>query len=172
MALPAPTLAPPVEDAFAVHVHHSPLTKGGHLWKEGHRRPMPPVPIGGVFIFDLRREPVALTLEPFQFSRFHISRDSIDELASEQGIARPGTLREAMAERDPVLAYLAGALLERMRYFGPEIDSLFADGVALSFFAHISRRYAGVTQAPIRGGALASWQAKRLSDWANENLDG
>ena len=127
-----------------------PLAKGGHIWIEGRHRPMPPVPVGGVFIFDLRTEPVALTLEPFQFSRFHISHAAMDELAFEHGIARPGTLRAAVAERDPVLAHLAGAMLERMLYFGPERDSLFSDAIALSFFAHISRKYAGVGRWPFQ----------------------
>src|ERR1700749_2149148 len=87
-ALPEPTLAPPVEQAFAVHVHHAPLARGGHIWIEGRHRPMPPVPVGRVFIFDLRTDPAALTFEPFEFSRIHISRASMDELAFESGITR------------------------------------------------------------------------------------
>src|ERR1700694_1305957 len=57
-AMPAPTLAPPVENSFALHVHHAPLFRGD-IWIQGRHRRMPVVPVGGVFVFVLRTEPVA-----------------------------------------------------------------------------------------------------------------
>ena len=170
-AMSAPTLAPPVENAFAVHVHHAPLFRGD-IWIQGGHRRMPVVPVGGVFVFDLRTEPVAQVHEPFEFSRFQISRATMDELAFEHGIGRLGDLRAQAFEPDPVLRHLAQAMLHRVLHFGPESETLFSDGIALAFFAHIGQKYAGITRAPVLDGVLAPWQMRRLTEWVEAHLDG
>ena len=40
VAMPAPTLAAPLEEAFSVHVHHLRLSHGD-IWLEGRHRAMP-----------------------------------------------------------------------------------------------------------------------------------
>jgi len=169
-AMPAPTLAPPVENSFALHVHHAPLFRGD-IWIQGGHRRMPVVPVGGVFVFDLRTEPVAQVHEPFEFSRFQISRATMDELAFEHGMPRLGDLYAPTCEPDPVVSHLAQAMLKRAVHFGPERETLFSDGIALAFFAHIASKYARLTGAPVLDGVLAPWQLRRLTEWVEAHLD-
>lgn len=169
--MPGPSLAPPVEDCIAVHVHHAPLSRAD-LWIEGHHRAVGAVPGGSVFVYDMRTEPIAQTYESFEFSRFHISRATLDELAFERGIHRLGDLRPVICVPDPVVSQLALLMLHRAVDFGRERDSLFNDGIALAFFAHIARKYAGIAEAPVLDGVLAPWQLHRLSEWVTANLDG
>ena len=170
-AMPAPTLAPPVDNAFALHVHHAPLFRGD-IWIQGRHRRMPVVPVGGVFVFDLRTEPVARVHEAFEFSRFQISRATMDELAFEHGMRRLDDLRAPTCEPDPVVRHLAQAMLQGAAHFGSERDALFSDGIALAFFAHIARKYSGIGAAPVLDGVLAPWQTRRLTEWAETHLDG
>ena len=170
-AMPAPTLPPPASDAFALHVHHAPLTKTD-VWIEDRHRRVPFIPTGGVFIFDLRTTPIAQVNEPFEFSRFQISRATMDDLAYEHGMRRLSDLRAPTVEADPVLQHLALAMLERNAYFGRERDALFSDGIALAFFAHVARKYAGLSHAPRLEGVLAPWQVRRVREWVDAHLNG
>src|SRR5260370_30587947 len=169
--MPAATMPPPVENSFASPFHHAPLLRGD-VWIQGRHRRMPVVPVGGVFAFDLRTEPVAQVHEPFEFSRFQISRATMDELAFEHGIGRLGDLRAEAFEPDPVLRHLAQAMLHRALHCGLESETIFSDGIALAFFAHIAQKYAGITQAPVMDGVLAPWQMRRLTEWVEAHLDG
>src|SRR5258707_3344227 len=103
-AMPAPTLAPPLENSFALHVHHAPLFRGD-IWIQGRHRRMPVVPVAGVFVFDLRTEPLHQVHEPFDISRFHISRATMDELAFELGIGQLDDLRAEAFVPDFVLTH-------------------------------------------------------------------
>src|SRR6266852_4199987 len=150
-AMPAPTLPPPATDAFALHVHHTPLTKTD-VWIEDRHRRVPLIPTGGVFIFDLRTTPIAQVNEPFEFSRFQISRATMDDLAYEHGMRRLSDLRAPTVEADPVLEHLALAMLQRNAYF--------------------ARKYGGLGQAPRLDGVLAPWQVRRVREWVYARLNG
>jgi hypothetical protein len=77
---PEKTLAPPVEGAFAIHVHHRPLLSA-ETWIDGAHTRLPPIAAGGLCVFVLETSPVAFTREPFEFSRFYITRTALEELA-------------------------------------------------------------------------------------------
>src|SRR6266850_6248863 len=169
--MPGPSLAAPVEDSITVHVHHAPLSRLD-LWVESRHRPIGVVPGGSVFVYDMRTEPISQSYESFEFSRFHISRAAMDELAFERGIHRLGNLRLVTCVPDPIVRQLALLMLQRAADFGPEKDSLFNDGIALAFFAHIARKYAGIAEAPVLDGVFAPWQLRRLKECVTANLDG
>jgi AraC-like DNA-binding protein len=166
---PEPTIAPPVEDVFAVHVHHAEL-RLMEIWIAGRHTRFRIVQRGGVFIYDLRTQPQAHVYERYEFSRFQISRATMDDLAYEQGIRRLDDLRASPGEQDPVLRHLVLALTRHAELFGPEQDTLFNDGVALAFFAHIARKYAGIREPAQTGAKLAPWQVRRLSDWVGTHM--
>jgi AraC family transcriptional regulator len=168
-AMPAPTLPPPPENAFALHVHHTALRRSD-IWIDGRHRRAPLIQEGGVMIFDLRSEPVAQVHEPFEFSRFQISRPALDDLAYEHGLRRLGDLRADTGDADPVLQHLALAMRKRAAVLGHDRDTLFTDGIALAFFAHVAQKYAGAADPPGVPGMLAAWQVRRIRDYVNANL--
>jgi AraC-like DNA-binding protein len=168
-AMPGRTLPPPVEDAFAIHVHYIPL-RDGETWLEGRHSRLPPVDKGSIFIFDLRTEPVAQLHEGFEFSRFHLTRATIDDLAYEQQMKRVGNFRSTPGQSDPVVFHLAQALAQRIEILGKDQDSFFEDGIALAFFAHVARAYGGALPGRIDIGCLAPWQVRRISDWVDANM--
>ncbi len=170
VAMPGRTLPPPIEDAYAFHVHHAPITDG-EMWLEGRHVTLPRIPHGGVFIFDLRTAPIAQLHHAFEFSRFQLTRPAIDELAYEQGARRVGDLRARHGVTDLVVRHLALAMTRRIELFGQETDSLFADGIALAFFSHVIQSYGDAAIAPASRGSLASWQLRRVSEWVDANLD-
>jgi AraC family transcriptional regulator len=168
-AMPAPTLAPRVENAFAIHVHHAPLSRGD-IWIQGRHIKLPRVRDGGIFIFDLRTEPVAQLHERFEFSRFQLSRSSMDDLAYERGLRKLGDLRADTCDPDPVIQHLASALIQHTGVAGDKPDTLFSDSIALALFAHVARKYGGAFAAPRAVGVLAPWQIRRLNDWVDSHL--
>jgi AraC family transcriptional regulator len=172
VAMPEKTLAPPVEQAFAIHVHHRPLVSA-EIWIGGKHANLPPVATGGACIFDLQTSPVALIREPFEFSRFYLARATLDDLAFSQGQPRVSHLRAPkFGHPDPVIHNLARTLLARITMLGEDVDSLFADGIALAFHAHVVRVYGEAPEPrPWRGGLtprrlrlVCEWMIERLAD--------
>jgi AraC-like DNA-binding protein len=169
VAMPAPTLAPPIENAFAIHVHHTPLS-AGDIWIQTRHTKLPRVDDGGVFIFDLRTEPVAQLHQPFEFSRFQMSRAAMDDLAYERGLRRLGDLSADTCDPDPVVKHLALAMVQRITSYGGERETLFGDSIALALFAHVARKYGGAFDASRPVGVLAPWQVRRLEEWVDSHM--
>jgi len=113
-AMPAPTLAPPVENAFSIHVHHAPISHGD-IWIQDRHAKLAPIAAAGIFIFDLRTQPIAHVHERFEFSRFQLSRRTIEDLAYERGLRKLGDLKAGASDPDPVVEHLALALIHHMR---------------------------------------------------------
>ncbi len=166
----APTLAPPVQKAFAIHVHHRPLV-GGDLWIQGRHTKIPRIENGSILIFDLQSEPISQAHQRFEFSRFQLSRAAMDDLAYERGLRRISGLRSDGSDPDPVMQHLAEALVQHIALSGSKPDSLFVDHVTLALFAHVATRYGGAVAASRPVGELAPWQMRRLEAWVEDHLD-
>jgi AraC-like DNA-binding protein len=168
--MPDKTLVPPVEAAFAIHVHHTVLERA-ETWIDGKHAKLPRVAAGGLCIFDLRTSPVALIREGFAFSRFYLARTTLDDLAYEHGHPRVGELRiPPFGHHDPVIEHLAMALRERTRLLGTEVDSLFADSVALAFHAHVVRTYGEPAATRRWRGGLSPRRLGLVSEWMSDRL--
>lgn len=168
-AMPAPTLAAPVDDVYSVHVHHVPIGRGD-IWIAQRHREMPRVPEGGVFIFDLASEPTAQVHEPFAFSRFEFPRVAMDELAYEQGLRRVGELHAESYEADPIVQHVAQAMLRQIELFGAEEESPFRDYMTMALFAHLARAYGGVTGRALSPSRLGPLQLRRIEDWIDVHM--
>ena len=168
--MPEKTLPPPVETAFAIHVHHRPLVSA-ETWIDSKHANMPPLGAGGICLFDLRTLPVALVREPFAFSRFQIARATLDDLAYEHDLPRVRDLRvPEFGHRDPAIHHLALAMIARIEMFGDEVDTLFADWIALAFHAHVVRAYGDAAEQKPWRGALTPQRLRHVSGWMVERL--
>ena len=164
------SLAATPQEAFAFHVPLS-LPFFSNLWTAGRRREVPDWRLGDAQLVDLGDRPVVSLDTPFDSIRFGITQVALDEMANEAGISRvKGLYAPNFGARDPVMYGLAQALAGAMEQPG-EGTAMFADCIALAFFAHIVRAYGSV---PIGGrnarGGLAAWQLKRARDLINVNL--
>jgi AraC-like DNA-binding protein len=166
------SLAVPPQEAFAFHVPLS-VPFFSDLWTAGRRREVPELRLGDAQLVDLGDNPVVSLNIPFDTLRFYISQITLDEMANEAGIRRvKGLYAPHFGGRDLVLFGLAQALAGAMEEPG-DGTAMFADCIALAFFAHIVRAYGSVPAAErnARGG-LASWQLQRARDFINANLAG
>jgi len=163
------TIAPPIEAAFAVHVHHAALSTA-ETWIDRKHAKVPFIPSGGVCVFDLQTEPVALIREPFVFSRFHITQAALDELAYQRGVARVHLKLPDFGTPDAVLSNLALALKARLALFGQEVDSLFFDFVALAFHEHLVRTYGEKAVFHDWKGGLSAKRLRAVMDLMTDNL--
>jgi AraC family transcriptional regulator len=164
------SLAAPPEEAFAFHVPLA-VPYFMNLWTAGRRREVPDWHLGYAQLIDLSDKPTVSLDIPFDSVRFYISQATIDEMANEAGIRRvKGLYAPNFGARDLVMFGLAQALAGAMEQPG-DGTAIFADCIALAFFAHIVRAYGSI---PIGGpnarGGLAAWQLQRARDYVNVNL--
>jgi AraC family transcriptional regulator len=168
--MPEKTLAPPVERAFSIHIHHRPLISA-ETWINSKHANLPPFGAGGLCIFDLRTSPVALVREPFEFSRFYMAQATLDDLAYEHGLPRVRDLRiPELGHPDRTIQHLALAMMARIKTFGEEVDTLFADWIALAFHAHVVRAYGDAGERKPWRGALTPHRLRHASGWMIERL--
>ena len=166
------SLSVPREEAFSFHVPLSVpfFTK---LWTAGRRREVPDFRLGYAQLVDLRDNPVVSLDTPFDSLRFYVPQIALDEMANEAGVRRvKGLHAPNFGDRDLVMFGLAQAVAAAMEQPG-DGTAMFADYIALAFFAHIVRAYGGVSgpEANARGG-LAPWQLQRAHDFIIANLAG
>jgi AraC-like DNA-binding protein len=165
------SLTVPQEEAFSFHVPLS-VPFFATLWTNGRRREVPELRLGDVELVDLRDNPVVSLDSPFDSLRFYVPQMALDEMANEAGIHRvKGLYAPNFGDRDLVMFGLAQALAAALEQPG-DGTAMFADCIALAFFAHIVRAYGSIsTGRNVRGG-LAPWQLRRARDFINANLAG
>jgi AraC family transcriptional regulator len=168
---PGRSLAVPAEEAFAFHVPLS-LPFFSELWTAGRRREVPDWRLGYAQLVDLSEHPVVSLDIPFDSVRFYITQVALDEMANEAGIRRvKGLYAPNFGARNLVMFGLAQALAGAMEQSG-EGTAMFADCIALAFFAHIIAAYGGVPIGERNSrGDLAAWQLQRARDFINVNLE-
>ncbi|WP_158807853.1 AraC family transcriptional regulator [Beijerinckia sp. L45] len=167
---PGTTTAAPAESAFSIQVLMrglvAPKLSFGRAPAEIYR-----AEAGSVFLFDLEKPPVATFNSPLDNVRFYISRETLRELAAENGLRYGGGLKApAWGSPDATFANLAGSLIPRFER-PHEAATLFVDHVALAFFTHLVTAY-GETPTSVgkaRGG-LAPWQTRRVNDLIEARL--
>jgi len=126
-----------------------------------------------VFVYDMRTEPISQSYESFEFSRFHISRAAMDELAFERGIHRLGNLRLVTCVPDPIVRQLALLMLQRAADFGTGKGFAVQRRNRAGFLC--SYRTVSTLALPrprFSTGYSQPWQLRRLKEWVTANLDG
>ncbi len=171
LCAPEMTLPPPVEAAYAIHVHHKPLSRA-EAWIDGKHSFVPPIGDGSICVFDLQMSPIALIREPLDFTRFSITQAALNDLAYERGQSGVTNLRiPELGHPDRVIQNLALALISRGELFGQEMDSLFADWIGLAFHSHIVDTYGDTRHANILRWSIAPWRLRDACEWMMQRLD-
>lgn len=157
------------EDAFALHVTMKNVDVDFRL---GGRN-VPNAGDGpGLYLLDLEATTMVNFRSTFDIVRFHITRQTLDELTREAGLVPAGGLmRPALGTHDPVLHSLARALLPALERPN-EVNELFIDHVTRAFHAHVTRMYAAPREPTRLRQALTSWQSRAATELMAARIDG
>ncbi len=159
----------PAEASFAFQVLLRPM-RCWDIWSNRGRAPLPASGPGSIFLFDLTENPQIDVRDPFDMVRFYISQSSLDSLAYEHDQRRVAGLRvPEFGTHDPVLHGMASALAAKLQH-PREVPSMFAEHIALAFYAHVSHAYGGVSLDHRHTGGLTHWQTRRACEVMQSEL--
>ncbi|WP_371228872.1 helix-turn-helix transcriptional regulator [Pseudomonas sp. QE6] len=155
----------PAESAYLVGLQLRAIDRH-ELWLDGRSVPVNPIAGGAMHIFDLQRNPVCYTNEPFHDLFFYIPRAALAELREDFGGREVVELgcRDGQFLCDPVIHGLGLALLHTMRT-GPAHEQVFVDHVMLALRSHLLTAYPGTSLKPTAAvHGLARWQEQAVKE--------
>ncbi|MGI4794015.1 MAG: helix-turn-helix domain-containing protein [Janthinobacterium lividum] len=162
----------PLEDAYLVAVMLRDVPEH-ELWLNGRPVPRSPFLSGSSVFYDLKQNPVARCLSPFNTLFFYFPRRVLDLVADQAEASHVGDLNYVPGEgiADAVIHGLARTLLPALDR-PDEVNRLYFEHVALAAGTHIARTYGGMAARHPQVGLLAPWQEKRAKDLIAANLGG
>jgi AraC-like DNA-binding protein len=171
---PGPTPPIPPERAYSISVHlRRPASiKGWGTWLEGRFYRVKEWHAGGIQIFDMESDPVALRTSGFDSVHLYIPRSLLNNFSDESEQQRIRTLQCTPGTRDDVMLHWVRAM---MPFFNRRIHlpRLVLDELIMLLCAHLARTYQDLSQSPeVVTGGLAVWQQDRAIELLNEHLDG
>ena len=168
-----PTAPVRSEPSFNVVVHlRASANSGWGTWVDGRFFPTPIWEQGGVGVYDLQSNPIALRCSPFDAVHFNLPRATLKVFAAENEMPPVETLSFTQGKRNDVLFRLTQFILP---WLGDEvrISHLTFDYFALMFCSHVASIYGSVRPMPAnRAAGLAPWQMRRISELIENRLDG
>jgi AraC family transcriptional regulator len=171
---PGPTPHIPPEKAFSVSVHlrRPDSIKGWGTWLEGRFHRVTEWGAGGIQIFDMESEPVALRTSGFDSVHVYIPRFVLNRFCDESEQEWVRNLNCTPGTRDDVILHWARMMLPYSN--GPvHLPRLVIDEMVMTFCAHLARTYRDRTHSPeVVTGGLAVWQQDRATELLDEHLDG
>jgi AraC family transcriptional regulator len=171
---PGPTPHIPPERAFSVSVHlrRPDSIKGWGTWLDGRFHRVTEWDAGGIQIFDMESEPVALRTSGFDSVHVYIPRFVLDRFSDENGQTRIRDLNCTAGTRDDVILHWARTMLP----FSDrplQLPRLVIDELIMLFCAHLARTYQDRNNPPeVVTGGLAVWQQDRAIELLSEHLEG
>jgi AraC family transcriptional regulator len=171
---PGPTPHIPPEMAFSVSVHlrRPDSIKGWGTWLDGRFHRVTEWDAGGIQIFDMESEPVALRTSGFDSVHVYIPRFILNRFSdeSEQRLVR--NLQCTPGTKDAVMLHWARMMMPFSD--GPvHLPRLVIDEMIMLLCAHLTRTYQDLgRRAEVVTGGLAVWQQDRAMELLNEHLDG
>jgi AraC-like DNA-binding protein len=171
---PGPTPHIPPEKAFSISVHlrRPGSVKGWGTWLDGRFHRVSEWDAGGIQIFDMESEPVALRTSGFDSVHAYIPRSVINRFSDEHEQKRVRNLHCTPGTKDDVILHWARMM---MPYFDRELHlpHLVLDEMIALLCAHLTRTYQDSVQFPeVVTGGLAVWQQDRAIELLHEHLDG
>ena len=160
---PGPTPHIPPEKAFSISVHlrRPDSIKGWGTWLDGRFHRVTEWAAGGIQIFDMESEPVALrTQASIRFTSTYLGSFSI-RFSDENEQKRVRNLQCTPGTRDDVILHWARMMMpfsDRPLH----LPRLVIDEMIMLFCAHLTRTYQDLEQSPeVVTGGLAVWQQDR-----------
>jgi AraC family transcriptional regulator len=163
----------PREDAFLITLQIRDRPKH-ELWlddrvvRAGHLKP------GAISIYDLRLNPIAYSVSPFQSLHFYLPRRALNTLADLEGMARVDAFNNnpGLGVEDPVIHALGASLLPAFQR-PAEASRAFVDHITLATVAHVLKTYGAGGRPPLPfEGRLAPWQERRAKEMLSARFDG
>ena len=169
---PTPHITPEKAYSISVHLRRPLSVKGWGTWLDGRFNRVMDWEAGGIQIFDMESEPVALRTSGFDSVHIYVPRSVLNRFSDESEQKRVRTLLCTPGTRDDVILHWARTM---MPYFDREIlvPRLILDEMIMLLCAHLARTYESPRQLPeITVGGLAAWQQDRARELLAEHLDG
>ena len=171
---PGPTPHIPPEKAYSISVHlrRPDSIQGWGTWLDGRFHRVTEWDAGGIQIFDMESEPVALRTSGFDSVHVYIPRFVLNRFSDESEQKRVRNLQCTPGTRDDVILHWARMMVP---YFNRAITlpRLVLDEMILLLCAHLAQTYQDLSQHPeVVTGGLAVWQQDRAMELLNEHLDG
>jgi AraC-like DNA-binding protein len=171
---PAPTPRIPPEKAYSISVHlRRPVSvRGWGTWLDGRFHRVTEWDAGGIQIFDMESDPVALRTSGFDSVHTYVPRSILNRFSDESEQKRVRTLQCPSGTKDDVILHWARMM---MPYFDRAIHlpRLVLDEMIMLFCAHLIRTYQDLGQSSeVVTGGLAVWQQDRATELLREHLDG
>ena len=171
--LSEPTIALPAEKAFIITTHLlKPDCRGWGTWIDGKYHPVQAWPEGGMGIFDLESDPIALRPTAFDIVHYYLPRNALDLFTNANGLNPVDNLKCVQGTYDSVMHRLSQMILPHLT-MASSIPALFMDYFSLMLCGHIVHTYSCVSmsQKQWRGG-LAPWQKRRATELLQQHLGG
>jgi AraC family transcriptional regulator len=171
---PGPTPHIPPEKSFSISVHlrRPNSVKGWGTWLDGRFHRVTEWDAGGIQIFDMESEPVALRTSGFDSIHVYIPRSVINRFSDEHEQKRVRNLHCTPGTKDDVILHWARMM---MPYFdrAMHLPRLVLDEMIALLCAHLTKTYQDSVQSPeVVAGGLAVWQQDRAIELLHEHLDG
>jgi AraC family transcriptional regulator len=169
---PAGPVRPERGFTISVHLRQPPATNGWGTWVDGKLLSVRYWERGGVGIYDLEANPMAVRPTGFDSVHFNLPRRTLDAFTDDNELSRIGDLQCAQGIKDDVLFQLATFALP---WLGDErrVCSVMFDYFVWMFCSHIAGSYGHVgARRSVHRGGLAPWQKRRLIELIDSNLDG
>jgi AraC-like DNA-binding protein len=171
---PGPTPHIPPEKAFSISVHlrRPESTKGWGTWLDGRFHRVTEWDTGGIQIFDMESEPVALRTSGFDSVHVYIPRFVLNRFSDESEQKRVCNLQCAPGTKDDVILHWARMMMP-FSNGSIHLPRLVIDEMIMLLCAHLVRTYQDLSQlSQVVTGGLSAWQQDRAMELLNEHLDG
>jgi AraC-like DNA-binding protein len=170
---PGPTPHIPPEKAFSISVHlrRPDSIKGWGTWLDGRFHRVTEWDAGGIQIFDMESEPVALRTSGFDSVHVYIPRFVLNRFSDENEQKRIRNLHCIPGTKDDVILHWARMMLPFSN--GPvHLPRLVIDEMIMMLCAHLAQTYEDRSHpTEVVTGGLAVWQQDRATELLNEHLD-
>jgi AraC-like DNA-binding protein len=169
---PTPHIQPEKAFSVSVHLRRPDSIKGWGTWLDGRFHRVTEWGAGGIQIFDMESEPVALRTSGFDSVHIYIPRFVLNRFSDENAQTRVRDLHCTPGTRDDVILHWARMMLP-FSDRSLQLPRLVIDEMIMMFCAHLSRTYQGRSQQPeVVIGGLAVWQQDRAIEVLSDHLDG
>jgi AraC family transcriptional regulator len=171
--LTQPTASVVPEKAFTISVHLTqPVCDGWGTWVDGKFLPVNSWAEGGIGIYDLESDPIALRGSPFDCVHYHLPRATLNAYTGDRELPRVDSLACVQGTKDSTIHQLT-RLIEPFIGYSTDVSDPFWEHFIMAFCGHVVENYSQVEVKPrLYQGGLSPWQKRLVENLLGENLYG